>query len=96
LPGATETAASFQFEGEGHTLGNALRYMIMKKWVPSCFISLCFFLSFCCLLDRIRHVQLVLPLSVSSTQLACLVMSYLTMSWILRLSQNGKHAYLES
>ncbi|KAL2217145.1 DNA-directed RNA polymerase [Thermoascus aurantiacus ATCC 26904] len=31
LPGATETAASFQFEGEGHTLGNALRYMIMKN-----------------------------------------------------------------
>ncbi|KAL2007288.1 hypothetical protein VTN00DRAFT_8726 [Thermoascus crustaceus] len=31
LPGATETAASFQFEDEGHTLGNALRYIIMKK-----------------------------------------------------------------
>ncbi|EAW15769.1 DNA-directed RNA polymerase core subunit RPC19 [Aspergillus fischeri NRRL 181] len=31
LPGATETAASFQFEGEGHTLGNALRYAIMKN-----------------------------------------------------------------
>ncbi|PLB49474.1 RBP11-like subunits of RNA polymerase [Aspergillus steynii IBT 23096] len=31
LPGATETAASFQFEGEGHTLGNALRYTIMKN-----------------------------------------------------------------
>ena len=38
LPGATETAASFQFEGEGHTLGNALRFSIMKKCV--------FFLSF--------------------------------------------------
>ncbi|OGM50189.1 DNA-directed RNA polymerases I and III subunit RPAC2 [Aspergillus bombycis] len=33
LPGATETAASFQFDGEGHTLGNALRYAIMKKYV---------------------------------------------------------------
>ncbi|KAL4926468.1 DNA-directed RNA polymerase core subunit RPC19 [Aspergillus undulatus] len=33
LPGATDTAASFQFEGEGHTLGNALRYAIMKKYV---------------------------------------------------------------
>ena len=33
LPGATETAASFQFEGEGHTLGNALRFSIMKKHV---------------------------------------------------------------
>ncbi|MCJ1361524.1 RNA polymerase subunit AC19 [Acarospora aff. strigata] len=31
LPGATDTAASFQFEGEDHTLGNALRYMIMKN-----------------------------------------------------------------
>ncbi|OJJ04664.1 hypothetical protein ASPVEDRAFT_806890 [Aspergillus versicolor CBS 583.65] len=31
LPGATDTAASFQFEGEGHTLGNALRYAIMKN-----------------------------------------------------------------
>lgn len=31
LPGATDTAASFQFEGEGHTMGNALRYAIMKK-----------------------------------------------------------------
>ena len=33
LPGASETAASFEFEGEDHTLGNALRYMIMKKYV---------------------------------------------------------------
>ncbi|MCJ1307522.1 RNA polymerase subunit AC19 [Agyrium rufum] len=31
LPGSTETAASFEFEGEDHTLGNALRYMIMKN-----------------------------------------------------------------
>ncbi|CEL01642.1 Putative DNA-directed RNA polymerase I and III 14 kDa polypeptide (AFU_orthologue; AFUA_6G04610) [Aspergillus calidoustus] len=31
LPGASDTAASFQFEGEGHTLGNALRYAIMKN-----------------------------------------------------------------
>ncbi|KAF2005495.1 RBP11-like subunits of RNA polymerase [Amniculicola lignicola CBS 123094] len=33
LPGATETAASFQFDGEDHTLGNALRYVILKKCV---------------------------------------------------------------
>ncbi|KAL4918028.1 RBP11-like subunits of RNA polymerase [Aspergillus aurantiobrunneus] len=31
LPGATDTAASFQFDGEGHTLGNALRFAIMKN-----------------------------------------------------------------
>ncbi|KAF2246354.1 RBP11-like subunits of RNA polymerase [Trematosphaeria pertusa] len=31
LAGATETAASFQFDGEDHTLGNALRYVIMKN-----------------------------------------------------------------
>ncbi|KAJ4334405.1 RNA polymerase subunit AC19 [Ascochyta clinopodiicola] len=31
LAGATESAASFQFEGEDHTLGNALRYIIMKN-----------------------------------------------------------------
>ncbi|MCJ1412616.1 RNA polymerase subunit AC19 [Ptychographa xylographoides] len=31
LPGGSETAASFEFEGEDHTLGNALRYMIMKN-----------------------------------------------------------------
>ncbi|KAL2036982.1 hypothetical protein N7G274_010267 [Stereocaulon virgatum] len=31
LPGASETAASFEFESEDHTLGNALRYMIMKN-----------------------------------------------------------------
>jgi DNA-directed RNA polymerase I and III subunit RPAC2 len=33
LPGSTETAASFQIDGEDHTLGNALRYVIMKKYV---------------------------------------------------------------
>lgn len=33
LPGASDTAASFQFESEDHTLGNALRYMIMKKCI---------------------------------------------------------------
>jgi DNA-directed RNA polymerase I and III subunit RPAC2 len=33
LPGSTRTAASFQFDGEDHTLGNALRYIIMKKYV---------------------------------------------------------------
>ena len=31
LPGASDTAASFEFEGEDHTLGNALRYVIIKK-----------------------------------------------------------------
>lgn len=31
LPNSTDTAASFAFEKEDHTLGNALRYMIMKK-----------------------------------------------------------------
>ncbi|KAJ5180281.1 hypothetical protein N7492_003491 [Penicillium capsulatum] len=31
LPGSSETAASFQFDGEGHTMGNALRYSIMKN-----------------------------------------------------------------
>ncbi|KAI1633214.1 DNA-directed RNA polymerase [Biscogniauxia mediterranea] len=31
LPGSTETAASFEFLKEGHTLGNALRYIIMKN-----------------------------------------------------------------
>ncbi|KAJ5826177.1 hypothetical protein N7474_003315 [Penicillium riverlandense] len=31
LPGSTETAASFQFAGEGHTMGNALRFAIMKN-----------------------------------------------------------------
>ncbi|KXH50974.1 hypothetical protein CSIM01_11654 [Colletotrichum simmondsii] len=33
LPGSTDTAASFEFIDEGHTLGNALRYVIMKKYV---------------------------------------------------------------
>ena len=32
LPGSSETAASFEFLDEGHTLGNALRYIIMKKY----------------------------------------------------------------
>ena len=36
LPGASDTAASFEFEEEDHTLGNALRYMIMKKSVEPC------------------------------------------------------------
>lgn len=31
LPGASDTAASFEFEAEDHTLGNALRYIIMKN-----------------------------------------------------------------
>ncbi|KAK0622930.1 DNA-directed RNA polymerase [Immersiella caudata] len=31
LPGSTPTAASFEFLNEGHTLGNALRYVIMKN-----------------------------------------------------------------
>lgn len=31
LDGATPTAASFQFDGEDHTLGNVLRYIIMKN-----------------------------------------------------------------
>lgn len=31
LPGQTETAASFEFTNEDHTLGNALRHIIMKK-----------------------------------------------------------------
>ncbi|KAG5951277.1 hypothetical protein E4U53_003460 [Claviceps sorghi] len=31
LPGSTDTAASFEFTDEGHTLGNALRYIIMKN-----------------------------------------------------------------
>ncbi|KAK4639417.1 RNA polymerase subunit AC19 [Podospora bellae-mahoneyi] len=31
LPGSTETAASFEFSNEGHTLGNALRYVIMRN-----------------------------------------------------------------
>ncbi|GAB7362066.1 hypothetical protein MBLNU230_g2100t1 [Neophaeotheca triangularis] len=31
LPGSTDTAASFAFEREDHTLGNALRYLIMRN-----------------------------------------------------------------
>ncbi|KAI1168535.1 DNA-directed RNA polymerase [Nemania serpens] len=31
LPGSTSTAASFEFLKEGHTLGNALRFIIMKN-----------------------------------------------------------------
>ncbi|OLN81490.1 DNA-directed RNA polymerases I and III subunit RPAC2 [Colletotrichum chlorophyti] len=31
LPGSSDTAASFEFIDEGHTLGNALRYIIMKN-----------------------------------------------------------------
>ncbi|KAI9746501.1 MAG: RNA polymerase subunit AC19 [Claussenomyces sp. TS43310] len=31
LPGSSDTAASFEFTGEDHTLGNALRYIIMKN-----------------------------------------------------------------
>ncbi|KAL9602608.1 MAG: hypothetical protein Q9219_001752 [cf. Caloplaca sp. 3 TL-2023] len=31
LPGASDTAASFQFDEEDHTLGNALRFIIMKN-----------------------------------------------------------------
>ncbi|KAI1854787.1 hypothetical protein JX265_002426 [Neoarthrinium moseri] len=31
LPGSSPTAASFEFLEEGHTLGNALRYIIMKN-----------------------------------------------------------------
>ncbi|KAF5021413.1 hypothetical protein F66182_6538 [Fusarium sp. NRRL 66182] len=31
LPGSTDTAASFEFTDEGHTLGNALRYIVMKN-----------------------------------------------------------------
>ncbi|PHH82685.1 hypothetical protein CDD82_5135 [Ophiocordyceps australis] len=31
LPGSTDSAASFEFADEGHTLGNALRYIITKN-----------------------------------------------------------------
>ncbi|KAJ4302783.1 RNA polymerase subunit AC19 [Kalmusia sp. IMI 367209] len=31
LANASDTAASFQFDGEDHTLGNVLRYLIMKN-----------------------------------------------------------------
>lgn len=33
LPGSEEGSASFEILGEDHTLGNALRYIIMKKYV---------------------------------------------------------------
>jgi len=33
LPGATDDAASYEFLHEDHTLGNALRWMIMKKYL---------------------------------------------------------------
>ncbi|KAL7271683.1 RNA polymerase subunit AC19 [Rhizina undulata] len=33
LPGAEEGSASFEIKEEDHTLGNALRYMIMKKYL---------------------------------------------------------------
>jgi len=32
LPGASSHAASFQIEKEDHTLGNALRYFVNKKY----------------------------------------------------------------
>ena len=35
LPGSSDTAASFEFKKEDHTLGNALRYIIMKKYAVS-------------------------------------------------------------
>ena len=31
LPGSTPTAASFEFLNEGHTLGNALRFVVNRK-----------------------------------------------------------------
>jgi len=31
LPGSTDSAASFEIENEDHTLGNALRWIIMKN-----------------------------------------------------------------
>jgi DNA-directed RNA polymerase I and III subunit RPAC2 len=41
LPGSSDTAASFEFKKEDHTLGNALRYIIMKKYaLPSLLLSL--------------------------------------------------------
>lgn len=32
VPGPDEHAATFVIRDEDHTLGNALRYVIMKKW----------------------------------------------------------------
>jgi len=46
LPGSSDTAASFEFTDEDHTLGNALRYIIMKKCVPPAHFSAIFPLSF--------------------------------------------------
>jgi hypothetical protein len=40
LPGSTDTAASFEFAKEDHTLGNALRWVIMKKCVVVQFTGL--------------------------------------------------------
>lgn len=31
LPGSSDTGASFEFRDENHTLGNALRFIIMRK-----------------------------------------------------------------
>lgn len=44
LPGSTETAASFEFTNEDHTLGNALRHIIMKKsaWFLT---KICFYIN---------------------------------------------------
>lgn len=44
LPGAGDTAASFEFVAEDHTLGNALRWIIMKKyfWSFSFFTRTCY------------------------------------------------------
>ena len=39
LPGSSDFAASFEFEGEDHTLGNALRYIIMKKYAQWGFLA---------------------------------------------------------
>lgn len=39
LSGSTATAASYQFQDEDHTLGNALRYIIMKKYACPSIIS---------------------------------------------------------
>ena len=40
LQGSTATAASYEFKNEDHTLGNALRHIIMKKYA-SLFIAIC-------------------------------------------------------
>lgn len=41
LPGSSDTAASFEFTGEDHTLGNALRWIVMKKCVYSSHYRFC-------------------------------------------------------